>query len=83
MKTHYIITYDWATEDDSAYEIEGVYDSLREALEIFQKRVQEEKEKGFPDFWEVVEDNEYCFECCDEGWFNTAHVILSVESVFN
>ena len=83
MKTHYIITYDWATEDDFAYEIEGVYDSLREALEIFQKRVQEEKEKGFPDFWKVVDDNEYCFECYDEEWFNAAHVILRVESVTN
>ena len=78
---HYVVVLDWAVESEEAVSILGVTHSYKEALEIFNENLQEQKSYTEQYGYTVYTNSEGCYEAGIEGSWRMEHTSLYIEEV--
>ncbi len=81
MYSHYVIVLDWATEDDAAVDIVGVFHTLDDAKEKFEKYVVEEKQLARDNGYDIETDNGQIFDAGIMGYWRNNHITLYIQGV--
>lgn len=81
MYSHYVIVLDWATEDDSDVQIVGVFHTLDDAKEKFEKYVIEEKQLVRDNGYVISEDNGMVLDAGIMGYWRDNHITLYIQGV--
>lgn len=81
MYSHYVIVLDWATEYDASVDIVGVFHTLADAKEKFEKYVIEEKQIARDNGYVVNEENGVMFDAGIMGYWRDNHITLYIQGV--
>ena len=81
MYSHYVVVLDWATEDDTSVDIVGVFHTLADAKENFEKYVVEEKQLARDNGYVINEENGVMFEAGIMGYWRDNHITLYIQGV--
>jgi hypothetical protein len=81
MYSHYVIVLDWATEDDASIDIVGVFHTLDDAKEKFEKYVIEEKQLARDNGYVINEENGVMFDAGIMGCWRDNHTTLYIQGV--
>ena len=78
---HYVIVNDWANEYETGTTLLGVAHSLEEAKEIFNERLEDEKQYAAEHGFTIYNDCETVFDAGEEGYYASNHTHLYIQWV--
>lgn len=78
---HYVIVNDWANEDESGTSILGIVHSLKEAKEIFNHNLADEKNYAEKHGFTIYDNCETVFDAGEDGYYVSNHTHLFIQMV--
>lgn len=77
---HYVVVCDWASDYQQGVDIVKVAHTYEEALDAFDKRLEEERKiVAEHDEWQVFIDARAEFQAYEEGYYVKDHTYLYIE----
>lgn len=80
---HYVVMFDWATDEDSNTEILGVVHTLEEAKSILNGPLAQEKRFAEDFDYKIETNTDTEFVAYEDGFYSGEHTHLWIEEVEN
>ena len=78
---HYVIIHEWANDYEYDVGILGVTHSLKEAKEIFNHCVDDEKKYADEHGYEIFDDNDVIFDAGKYGEYIVFHTRMYIQGI--
>ena len=78
---HFLIINEWASENESYFDIIAIAHSLEEAKEIFATKLEDEKEYAKEQEYEVFEESDVIFDAGEPDYYLGRHTKLYIQMV--